>query len=53
MPFGLCEAPTTFYRMINDMMRNSSHKSVIVYLDDVFVYNRTLDEHLQHLHFLL
>jgi hypothetical protein len=37
MPFGLCNAPAAFQRMMNDIMRDVLHKFVIVYLDDVIV----------------
>jgi hypothetical protein len=37
MPFGLCDAPTEFQRMMNDVMRDFLHKLVTVYLDDVCV----------------
>jgi hypothetical protein len=48
MPFGLCNILATFYRMINDILRDFLHKFVIVYLDDACVCNRTLDERLEH-----
>jgi hypothetical protein len=48
MPIGMCNAPTTCQRMMNDIPRNMLHKFVTVYSDDVCVYNRTLDEHLEH-----
>jgi hypothetical protein len=35
MPFGLCNAPTTFQRMMNDIFRDFLHNFVTVYLDDV------------------
>jgi hypothetical protein len=35
--------------MINDIQRDFLHEFVTVYLDDVCIYNRTLDEHLEHL----
>jgi hypothetical protein len=44
MPFGLCNAPAKFQRIMTDFL----HKFVTVYLDDVCVYNRTLEEHLEH-----
>jgi hypothetical protein len=47
MPFGLCNAPTTFQRMMNDFLRDFLHKFVTVYLDDVCTYSRTLEEHLR------
>jgi hypothetical protein len=49
MPFGLCNVPTTFQRIMNDILRDILHKFVIVYLDDVCICNRTLEEHMEHL----
>jgi hypothetical protein len=53
MPFGLCNAPGTFQRMMNDILRDFLHKFVTVYLDDVCIYSRTLEEHLEHLRLVL
>jgi hypothetical protein len=53
MPFGLCNAPATFERMINDILRDFLQKFVTVYLDDVCTYRRTLEEHLEHLRLVL
>jgi hypothetical protein len=49
MLFGPCNALATFQRMINNLLRDFLHKFVTVYLDDVCVYSRTLEEHLEHL----
>jgi hypothetical protein len=49
MPFGLCNASYTFQRMMNDILRDFLHKFVTVYLDDVCIHSRTLEEHLEHL----
>jgi hypothetical protein len=49
MPFGLYNAPATFQRMMNDILRDFLYKFIIVYLDDVCIYNRTLEEHLEHM----
>jgi hypothetical protein len=49
MPFGLCNAPATFQRMINDIMCDFLHKFVTLYLDDVCAYSPTMEEHLEHL----
>jgi RecB family exonuclease len=46
MPFGLCNTPTTFQRMMNDTMPNILHKIVTAYVDGICVNSRTLDEHL-------
>jgi hypothetical protein len=51
MPFA--NAPATFQRMMNDILRDFLHELVTVYLDDVCVYNPTLDEHLEHLRLVL
>jgi hypothetical protein len=39
--------------MMNDILHDLLHKFVIVYLDDVCVYIRTLDEHLEHMRIVL
>jgi hypothetical protein len=53
MPFGLCNAPATFQRMMNDILLDFLHKFVTVYFDDVCIYNRTLEEHLEHMRLVL
>lgn len=49
MPFGLCNAPATFQRLMNDIFRDLLDKCVVVYLDDILVYSRTEEEHHEHL----
>jgi hypothetical protein len=50
----LYNAIATFYlRAMNEVLRKFLHKFVIVYLDDECIYNRTLDEHMEHLRLLL
>jgi hypothetical protein len=53
MPFGLCNAPATFQRMMNDTLREFLHKFVTVYLDDACIYSQSLEEHLEHLRLVL
>jgi hypothetical protein len=49
MPFGLKNAPTTFMRMMDDILQPFTKNFVVVYLDDTLIYNKTWAEHLQHI----
>lgn len=49
MPFGLCNAPSTFQRAMNDLFSGEFRQFVIAYLDDVIIYSRSLEEHKKHL----
>ncbi|GBG81466.1 hypothetical protein CBR_g32456 [Chara braunii] len=49
MPFGLTNEPATFQRAMNDILRDILEQYVLIYLDDILVYSRTLEEHLRHL----
>jgi len=53
MPFGLSNAPNTFMRLMNEMLKEYIGKFVIVYLDDILIFRRTREEHLQHVHKVL
>ncbi|GBG73236.1 hypothetical protein CBR_g12954 [Chara braunii] len=49
MPFGLTNATATFQTAMNDIFRDIFEEYVLVYLDDILVYNRTLEDHIRHL----
>jgi hypothetical protein len=48
-PFGLCNAPATFKRLMETVLRGLAGESCLVYLDDVIVIGRTFQEHLLNL----
>ncbi|GBG64695.1 hypothetical protein CBR_g46238 [Chara braunii] len=49
MPFGLTNAPTTFQVAMTTEFRHMLDQFVLIYLDDILVYSRSLDEHVEHL----
>ena len=44
MPFGLCNAPATFERLMETVLKGKQWKTCLVYLDDVIVFGRTFQE---------
>ena len=53
MPMGLTSAPATFQRLMQRTMSDFLFQFLLVYLDDLLVYSKTFEEHLQHLDKLL
>lgn len=47
MPFGLKNAPATFQRMINHVLREHINKICVVYLDDILIFSTSLQEHIE------
>jgi hypothetical protein len=49
IPFGLTNAPTTFCTFMNDIFREWLDDFMVVYIDDILIYNGSLEEHAEHL----
>ncbi|UYV66564.1 K02A2.6-like [Cordylochernes scorpioides] len=53
MPFGLCNAPATFERMMDTLLRGLKWSMCLCYLDDIIVFSPTFDEHVRRLDLVL
>lgn len=49
MPFGLCNALSSFQATMNAIFRPYLHQFIIFFFDDILIYSRTLHDHLTHL----
>lgn len=48
MPFGLHGAPATFQRLVDEVLRGAEDYAA-AYIDDIVIYSKTWEEHVQHL----
>jgi hypothetical protein len=48
MPFGFTNAPATFCTFMNDIFCKWFNDFVVIYIDDILVYNNSMEEHVEH-----
>ncbi|GFV14198.1 retrovirus-related Pol polyprotein from transposon opus [Trichonephila clavipes] len=53
MPFGLCNAPAIFERMMDNLLRHFKWTMCLCYLDDIIVFSETFEDHLIRLRLVL
>ena len=53
MPYGLCNAPATFQRLMQNCLGELNLTYALIYLDDVIIYSKTEEEHLVRLRAVL
>lgn len=49
MPFGLCNSGATFERLMEKVLAGLSWKICLLYLDDIIIFSKTFDEHMDHI----
>ena len=52
MPFGLCNAPSTFQRMMDRIIKTEYRSFIQTYIDDIILYSKSFNEHISHIDIL-
>lgn len=49
VPFELTNAPTTFMRLMGDILRPFTNAFMVLYLDDILIFSKSWEENLHHI----
>ena len=49
MPFGLCNAPASFSRLMEACLGDQNYETLLIYLDDILVFSSTVEQHMSRL----
>ena len=49
LPFGLKNSPATFQRVMDNILKEYLNKFCLVYMDDIIIFSKSQNEHLQHI----
>jgi hypothetical protein len=49
MPFGLCNSPSTFQRMMNEVLKHHIGRICHVYMDDIIIFSKGIQQHVKDL----
>ena len=49
MQMGDCNAPSTFQRLMTTIFQDFLGRFVHIYLDDIFIYSQSIQEHIEHI----
>ncbi len=53
LSFGLINISTIFQTIINHILKEYIDKIIVVYLDNIFIFNKTLEKYKKHIHLIL
>ena len=49
MPFGLSNSGASFQRLMGDILRGLEYRFALIYIDDIIIFSKSVEEHLSHL----